>query len=121
MTTSWVLFGLFPGVDLAEEASPAGTEELDPGRTVETCTSVDIMGLVLAGQLVTSGPQLVMVTTSVTETTSPPVVLGEEFPPDEAGEELLLIGYGAPDEADPEALGNTPLEASDETAEAGNE
>ncbi len=52
---------------------------------------------------------------------SEPVVLGEEFPPDEAGKELLLIGYGTPDDAEAEALGNTPLEVPDEPAGAENE
>ncbi len=49
------------------------------------------------------------------------VALGERFPPDETGEELLLIGYGAPDDAEAEALGKTPLEAPDGTNEAEDE
>jgi hypothetical protein len=99
-----VLWGLFAGVELAADASPDGCEALEPGRMVETRTSVEITGFVLAGQLVTSGAQLVMVTTSVKETTFPLAVPAEAVPLVERGEEPLLMGYGTLDCTEARAL-----------------
>lgn len=71
-----------------------------------------------------------IVTTSVTDTISSPVEdgapvkegevapedVGDEFPLPEAGKELLLTGFGAPN--DRETLGNEPLEEPEDTTVA---
>ena len=84
---------------------------------VETRVSVLTKGCVFAGQFVTSGPQLVIVTTLVNVTTSSSdVVVGEEYPPVKIGTELLPVGYGALE--DPDLLGRKPLEAPEDPPDA---
>lgn len=68
----------------------------------------------------TSGPQLVSVTTLVDVTTSSPdEVAGKACPPDEIGKELLPVGYGTLEDPDP--LGSEPLDTPAGTLEAGAE
>ena len=103
--------GLLVDVELASTLEPNEPADVAvPGPWVDVLTGCTVVES-LAGQLVTSGPQLVIVTTSVVYTIPPWEVAW--------GVELLLIGYGALDE-DP-GFSERLLEAPVGSAEIGAE